>query len=389
MKINNPLINAALVLVSSVLCLVGLEIAYRVYLFSAIRAQLVEPLAKLTEQQPDDSLNVFDPEMGYRYRANTTWQNTGGYLKNQFRINEHGLIGNDLDPSSYPVEKPPGEHRVALLGDSFAASINAYVRWPDLLQDSLNRSAQWRAFVGGKFTRVINFAMDGTGLGQWPAKYEFDVKRYSPDLVIVNFITEDIMRRFIYRGRTTFPSDVERMTFVQRRVDTIVQKSLPWYGIHSEVLAVTLGRVFGVKPRLTAALALARNKETHFVTHEEGMKYSLLALERMRCLANPLIILHHPEAVELMHEHRPDVPSLEGLLQKFLPRAQAAGFVINEMRKINSIPKNEDLIRVLYNYPRDAHPSDYGNFVYANQVMRLLLRWSENPAPSLNGGCRP
>src|SRR5262249_11558935 len=91
MRVNSIVADCLLLFWWAAVSYVGLEIAFRVYLFYSIRHELVERLDLGTS----DGLHIFDSLIGYRRTPNTTWENTGGYLHNRFRVNEHGLIAND------------------------------------------------------------------------------------------------------------------------------------------------------------------------------------------------------------------------------------------------------------------------------------------------------
>jgi hypothetical protein len=78
-------------------------------------------------------------------------------------MNSHGHVSQ----FEYPKQKPSGEYRIAVVGDSMTANITNNVRWTEVLEASLNASPEWRVRVGDSFTRVINFAVDGMGMVQF------------------------------------------------------------------------------------------------------------------------------------------------------------------------------------------------------------------------------
>ena len=158
MKFRPILINAALVLVSATLSLVGLEIIYRVYIFNTLYAQLVEPMVSLAERQPTSEINSFDPQLGYRYPA-TRFGATPAAFKNEFRINERGLIAND-STVGLSGREARGEFRIALWATSPHPSPAMSAGPP--LQDFLNRprrgAPSWATGYAGD-----QLAMDGPG----------------------------------------------------------------------------------------------------------------------------------------------------------------------------------------------------------------------------------
>src|SRR5262249_35111827 len=137
--------------------------------------------------------SVYHPEMGYTYIPNQTvalahWPH--------FHVNKWGIIDDD----DYPVEKPADEYRIVIIGDSFTAGVMNTVRWPALLQEKLNQSPIWRQIVNNKTTRVINLGRDGIGLVQFDKVLLLDGLKFTPDLILVNFIADDVMRKPYFRG---------------------------------------------------------------------------------------------------------------------------------------------------------------------------------------------
>lgn len=369
--LSSLLANAALVSASLLLSFVVAEAAYRVYLYRLISDQLVQLVQKNMQA---NALSQFDPEAGYSYKPNTSYTDFE-YFKDQFHINQYGFMANDLDPAPYPMQKPESEYRIAVLGDSFTNGYQNYVRWPDLLQDYLNRSGEWRGRVGGKHTRVLNFGMDGTGIVQWAKVYQARARRFEPDLVIVNFITDDIHRRFVYRGRQ--PADDPD---IRRFLRQNVLNALPWYGLRSEMIAAIaaeLGRAD--RRRLTATAAYERYTTT--ADHAAAIRDSISALDQLRCLNPTLIVLHDPQLEEL--QVRQDTPQrypgdplhLVGLETEFLAAAKERGIEVVQMADRNLLPSDPRRTAALYNLPLDSHNSDYGVALYAQWVFEYLLSW--------------
>src|SRR5215211_420655 len=324
--------NALLVIFSVGLCYSVLEIGFRYFLYHQISRTLVGSLYQTARESADHPVAEFDPGAGYRYAPNKTWVNTGGYQTNSWRTNEHGLIANDIDRSNYPVEKSADEFRIALFGDSFTASNAVYLRWADLLQDYLNRSPDWHSFTGHKFTRVLNFGMDGTGVGQWAAVYRFLAHRFSPDMVIVNVFIDDVMRQFVYRGRMSFASESEMRAFIEENVREAIAR-MPWLGVYPELFAATIGRVIGMSRRLAPTTAIASQR---FATQEEGVTASVGSLKALQCLNARMIVLHNPALEELLNPvdnkgRWPSTPGLVGLQTKFQRAAAAAGIEVVEL----------------------------------------------------------
>jgi GDSL-like Lipase/Acylhydrolase len=389
MQIKASLQNFALAVVSIVISYVVLEIGFRYYRFNEISGTMADVLYKMVQE--NDTFSTFDAEAGYRYLPNKTWINHGGRA-NTWRTDQYGLIANDIDTSAYPIEKPADEFRIAVLGDSFAASNAVYLRWADLLQDYLNRTPAWRSFTGGKFTRILNFGMDGTGVVQWGPVYEFNARRFSPDMVIVNVFIDDIMRQFIYRAEHHFRSHAEMRAFIKGKVKAALHKRMPWFGIYPELLAATIGPYVGLSERLVPTTSVTSEM---FETQQEGLAASVNSLRRIGCLNPRLVVLYNPAIEEYQvatdDERRwPSTPRLVGLLGKFRQSTAAAGIQLVELAKLYPLAASERQVRQLYNWPIDTHMSDYGVVIYASWVFQYLLKWAETPAArasSAPSGC--
>ena len=118
-----------------------------------------------------------------------------------------------------------------------------------LLQELLNASPEWRARVGGKITRVINLGVDGFGMVQFAAMVRHHAAAFDPDEVIVNFISDDILRR---RRRFLAPSTADdHQHYVRTYVTTHILDHMDWFTLHSQLLfAITYGRRRGQQPEL-------------------------------------------------------------------------------------------------------------------------------------------
>src|SRR5262249_28085289 len=147
----------------------------------------------------------------------------------------------------YKQRKPPGEYRIAVVGDSFTANINNNLRWTELLEEQLNAAPQWRAFVNGRSTRVINLGVDGMGMVQFAAMVRHHAVGFEPDLIIVNFITDDLLRRPRYPLR---PDTGDRNEAIRAYVRSNLLDRIDWLRLYPELFAATIGHHFGMTPQL-------------------------------------------------------------------------------------------------------------------------------------------
>lgn len=202
---RDRLFTAMVLLFSIVIGYFITEVGYRIWFFEKLRSKIITQMTAqfssfISTSSTDLNsrlvgTSIFDPIMGFRYRPNIQVKLEKPWPVN-WRTNRYGQV-TDYD---FPIVKPKKEYRIIVIGDSFTANVTNTVRWPDMLQVQLNRDPIWKSFVHNKFTRVINLGRDGIGIVQFPDVLQIDGLKFSPDLVIINFITDDIPRRPYFRG---------------------------------------------------------------------------------------------------------------------------------------------------------------------------------------------
>jgi len=171
-----------------------LDIGFRYYTYVNLEKEIRTFVTAQYSAGDESQLTVFDRHVGYRYKPNMKIERGHPWFSTSW-TNSYGHLSKD----EYPKEKPNNEYRIAVIGDSFTAAINSTVHWPDVLQDRLRNSPEWLTHVDGKDTRIINFGVDGAGFQAFAEIAEHKLPAFNPDLVIVNFISDDILRRKHYR----------------------------------------------------------------------------------------------------------------------------------------------------------------------------------------------
>lgn len=97
--------------------------------------------------------------------------------------NSRGLRGR----TEYAQPKPPGTIRIVVLGDSFT--------FGEEVDDDDTYCAQLNALLAG--TEVLNLGVHGYGHDQMLIYLTEEGVGYSPDIVIVGFVTEDVQRNVV------------------------------------------------------------------------------------------------------------------------------------------------------------------------------------------------
>ena len=384
MKGKVTLAKAALVGVMLMICAIGLEMVARLVML----ADRDTPF-----QVSEYPLYEFDEDVGYRYRPNTITKNAQldavdePAISFNIQINNHGHISHDDDQ----FDKPVGEFRVVVLGDSFTGALTNDTAWPDFLEQKLNADEPLKAAVGAETIRTVNLGMDGTGVAQWPAVYRHQAVKYDPDLVLVNFITHDLTRRFIWRtpvelrgGLTGFvacsslpatientdcmylnmaavdPADDGRLSAAAeaRRDLTYRQvKRAPWGSMYPHLLSAGLRR-----------WGLARRFGTVSMRYppEEGSEASAAALRE--------IVQAHPETLIFHIPHHGECVAGE-LPEEFREFAkQDTGAPIQALLDdfVGDKRGDPEALAGLYNLPHDGHFNQAGAERYAGVVYKRV-----------------
>ena len=305
------------------------------------------------------------------------------------------------------VEKPKSEFRIAILGDSFSATTTSDITWPTELQRDLNQDPALKRITGKSNFKVINFGLDGTGFVQWPGVYKYKAKGFNPDMVIVNFIGNDLYRQFIYRATIniadddqviiTCPSlpanidnidclnaysfvidpdrpDYKKTVRIKKELYEKMVARLPWFSPNPELLATLLNGRFGLHPRVQ----FRDGSMDYFDSSEAALGASQSALRAIASNQRPLLVLYHPTVEECLSKQAPLV--VEELMKR------EGDLKIENMLDYLPLTSSQGEIRKWYNLPYDSHPSDYGARVYAQAVEARVFEYlsQSNGASSKN-----
>lgn len=173
------------------LCLGGMELAVRYVLITQnefgqdmFMSQFWVPPRKLplasserlveVYSAADSTYLIYDPDLGWTLAPNATAHDGAAHT------NAAGMRA-DRD---YVLAPSPDVLRVATFGDSYTygSEVQQGESWP----------AQVRAQLDG--VEVLNFGVGGYGLDQAYLRWQHDGQRYQPDIVMVGFVAEDVLR---------------------------------------------------------------------------------------------------------------------------------------------------------------------------------------------------
>jgi hypothetical protein len=126
------------------------------------------------------NISQYDPVMGFRLAPGSTARSRSPEFDITIRVNGQGLrMDRDV-----PYAKDPAKRRIALFGDSFTFGYG--VDTGDRFGETMERSLPG--------VEVVNCGIWATGTDQQYLFYREEGHRYSPDLVVLCYLVENIVR---------------------------------------------------------------------------------------------------------------------------------------------------------------------------------------------------
>jgi tetratricopeptide (TPR) repeat protein len=168
------------------------EAGYRVYqyIFLAIDAHF--PVATIDAPAPSQTGrgNLQGYFLPNRDMVFSFYQADGvSYETHRVKTNNLGWISHhDYEP------RKPGEYRIAVVGDSFTASLTNSLPWSDVVGEVLNRDKAFLNAAGVGSVSVMNLGAVGATLPFMANPLAVIAKRLDVDMLIVNIITETLAR---------------------------------------------------------------------------------------------------------------------------------------------------------------------------------------------------
>jgi hypothetical protein len=118
----------------------------------------------------------------------------GGEVVLQARVRTNNL--GFLSDKPYRLARDPRqpEFRIWFAGDSLTGTTTMNRQWVDLVEDLLNANPEARRAASGRAFRTINGGVPGAGFRFFWEHYDAVGRRFDPDLVIVNYVENDLPR---------------------------------------------------------------------------------------------------------------------------------------------------------------------------------------------------
>ncbi|HUO43445.1 MAG TPA: SGNH/GDSL hydrolase family protein [Burkholderiales bacterium] len=423
---KNRALEIFLVLVSLAVGYLLVEASYRWVLYLRYVHHAVYPVTIIDVPQdpsgfgrPGSVRGWYVPSKSFTF----TQYAPDGAMFDQHRVQINNL--GWVSAYDYDRHKAPGEYRIAVVGDSLTASINNTKPWPDILQSRLNEDRPLLSRLGARKISVLNLGVAGASMEMMANPLAVIARRFSPDMVIVNFIAEDLSRRHsddferIPAEPAIPPSDISEaavaqvpphleISGIEIPLDCRSGPPLPanpdckvstmWYSPSSEVLdrealnkikrraawRLLRDRVI-LSPRPLAILELlgrpviprAGASEpaplAAFDRERQDRDIGIRALKVIRSISRNMLVLHNPLYWHLKgHAYSTD-QKLSPILDPFVADAKRAGIEIVRMEQYMPVNKGEGEWRRWYNHlPYDGHWSDYGAEIYAGAVEQVI-----------------
>ena len=169
----------------------------------------------------------FKPNMAIRHR--THWFDV------VYNTNAQGFRGPD-----YPEHKDPGVYRIIALGPSFTfgTGVNDDEVYPAVLERML------RSRLPGRRFEMLNRSYGGMRMNAYQPFYHEDLRRYSPDLLLVHFFLSNLNFNQVAKETSHITHTDPRSVVLARRWLRALHR-LPGYGWlceHSQVWELLRGR---------------------------------------------------------------------------------------------------------------------------------------------------
>jgi hypothetical protein len=350
---NDKLINAGLLIVSSIFCLIALEFGLRAYhgQWGYINFRF-PPGDHLKEGYPVE----FDAELGWIPKQDVraipnTWGTTVTILKDGVRSNGGGEGEDATDP-------------ILAVGDSFTfgEQVSDWETWPAQLEKLLGR-------------RVINGGVSGYGADQAFLRARRLLNQYRYSVVIFSFIPDDIRRCRMsveFGGAKPFfdfkngQLALENVPVLRLTFPSPQESSLLIALEHSRLADAILKRIV---PEWWLAPERAYEKQVH--DEEKGTKVVCALLHELEGLTksrgSELVVLVQHEHKEAFSKSMPDVLSC---LSDDGTRVLDLNPALSELED-----KDPSRYNHLY-YSYGGHMTAQGNQFVAQEVLKTLTQGS-------------
>jgi lysophospholipase L1-like esterase len=323
--------NLIVLIVTLIICLIGLELAVRV-IYPKVNVSVL-----------DKEVFIEDNLLGYKLRPNVNIDKVVLSQRYATRSNRMGLR-NDVD---YDNKTHKNILRILGLGDSVAYGfgVNIEETYLKALEAKLNTTLKKRK----KSAQVINAAFPGWGIAQELLFLKSQGLNYQPDIILVGFVSDDIYRNGrYYETALNYKEQNEQ----RGQEETVLKSPLKdANSVHNFILNKTQ-----LYPFLLAKVTSLRN--------EDYRNYALSQTEDIFLEMQRICNEKRVELVVIIIPLRQQEDEVNDLMLKFFNNN---GIKVIDLRDA-FINTKQDLF-----LPNDNHPNPKGHKLIADSIYQYLV----------------
>lgn len=279
--------------------------------------------------------------------ANQSNTSVVDWLQKYVHLNSHGYRDRE-----YTYDKPEKTYRIYTIGDSYTFGWfidNPYDTYPRILEKGLQKK-----YI--KNIEVINASQWGFNLNEIVSRYEWEGKKYHPDLVLMGLTNFKVdVNNSLYRGR----SDIFVPDFIR----------------NSRIYHLVLGRFL-------AKQADEYNEKNFLSMYDDNSEQLKELKEKIRELNSEVRSSGAQLAILLFPHIKPSDPdkaySYYPFHEKIAQLAQQENIIVIDPLQSSLLVRNQ---RELILSPTDEHPTEKMHKVVAGELLKKLVV-SDGIAPS-------
>lgn len=216
LKIRQIITPILTMVCSAVLSFIGIELAYRVYLFGWASFSV----QKMNSMHDIGVAGILQPspyaEIAFELKPN---------LRTYFKLAPFETNSAGLRDQEYAIAKPANTFRVAVIGDSFTmpSGVTIDEAYHSILEQRFNQTGE-----DGRQYEFINLGVGGYFLRQYWAVIKHKAQPYTPDLIIIGFCSMNDHNK-PPRELFTQPYPVQPETSAMLTLFTVASAQRLWY----------------------------------------------------------------------------------------------------------------------------------------------------------------
>jgi len=206
---KDHLINAVLVVFSTLIALLLCELLYRSYVVIATKKKIYEPSSSITFYH--DKTNLFDRKNGFSYNPDTQEYvvqiegNKATFCGLAFYINPFGTFEKNTDFKNVQSDAKKTGSRILVFGASFTTIPHEGETWVSIFSKKFKEKIDPNV-------QVLNFGRDGYGIAQMLILAANTFPKWNPDIILIAFTSANLSDDRFWRN--SFEVDGRGYTYV-------------------------------------------------------------------------------------------------------------------------------------------------------------------------------